>query len=136
MSEVWEREELLTYDNPTRRLGTKFLTMKGPKLVCSFVIFELLVNWYQHCSFRLEMLWTPQIVVEDRRTMRVFGIDADDTISKRATSKSKMVVQQPPPGYEPYPHRQPSLLPYFALLPPLNLCHRVHVRPIRRYRIE
>ena len=131
-----EREELLTYDNPTRRLETKILTMKAPKLVCFFVIFELVANWYQHCLFRLEVLWVPQVVLEGRRTVKVFGMYFDDTIWKRATSKSKMVVQQPPPGSEPYLRCHRSLLPYLVLRPLLNLCRMVQVRPIRRYRIE
>jgi hypothetical protein len=99
------------------------------------------VNWYRHCLFRLEKAL---IVDEDRRypvTAEVFEIKVAfdfyyDTILKGATSKSKMVVQPEPPEYEPYPHRQPSLLPHLVLLSLLDLRHRVQVRPIRRNRIE
>ena len=44
MSEVWEGEELLADDSPTRRLGQIFLMMKGPKpgYVCVVLQFSFL----------------------------------------------------------------------------------------------
>ena len=76
--------------------------------------------------------------------MKVFGIypaefGFDDTISKRATSKPKMIVQLPPGRslYEPYPHRRRlSLLPNLVRLSLLNLCHTLQVRLDRLDRIK
>ena len=95
-------QRILTYDNPTRKLGEIVLIVKGPKLVVIFRYLETVGLYY-------------------------------DTISKKAISTSKMVVQQESPGY---PHLQPSLLPHLVLLLPLlKLCHREQVLPIRRNRI-
>ena len=116
-----KRVFLLTYDNPTRKLGEIILMVKGPKLVV-VLQFWLLVDWY-----RFEKAL---IVDEDRcyyypETVGLFY----DTISKMATSTSKMVVQQESPGYS---HLQPSLLPHLVLLLPLlKLCHWGRALPIR-----
>ena len=105
-----KEKSLLTYDNPTRKLGEIILIVKGPKLVV-VLQFWLLVDWYRYC-FEKALI----VDDEDRRYPEMVGFYYD-TISKRATSTSKMVVQQESPGYS---HLQPSLLPHLVLLPLLR----------------
>ena len=120
-------QRILTYDNPTRKLVEIVLIVKGPKLVVIFQ-FWLLVDWYRRYCFEKALI----VDDEDRRYLETVGLYYD-TISKKAISTSKMVVQQESPGY---PHLQPSLLPHLVLLLPLlKLCHREQVLPIRRNRI-
>ena len=122
------RRVLLTYDNPTRKLGEIVLIVKGPKLVVIFQ-FWLLVDWYRRYCFEKALI----VDDEHRRFPEMVGLYYD-TISKMATSTSKMVVQQESLGYS---HLQPSLLPRpVLLLPLLKLCHREQVLPIRQNRIE
>ena len=96
-------QRILTYDNPTRNLGEIVLIVKGPKLVV-VLQFWLLVNWYRYCFEKA------LIVDEDRRYPGTVGFYYD-TISKMATSASKMVVQQESPGYS---HLPPSLLSHLS----------------------
>ena len=121
---VWGAK-LLTYDNPTRKLGEIILIVK-------ILQFWLMVDWNRRYCFEKTFIDDD----EDRRYPETVGLYYD-TIFKRATSTSKMVVQQESPGYQPYSHLQPSLLPrlILLLLPLLKLCHREQVLPIRRNRI-
>ena len=130
---VWGAKNLLTYDNPTRKLGEIVLMVKGPKLVVALQ-FWLMVDWNRRYCFEKAL-----IVDEDRRYPETVGMSFGlyyDTILKKATSMSTMVVQQESPGYQPYSRLQPSLLPHLVLLLPLlKLCYREQVLPIRRNRI-
>ena len=45
---VWGAKNLLTYDNPTRKLGEIILIVKGSKLVV-ILQFWLKVDWYRYC---------------------------------------------------------------------------------------
>ena len=120
---VWGAKKLLTYDNPTRKLGEIILIVK-------ILQFWLMVDWNRRYCFEKVL-----IIDEDRCYPETVGLYYD-TISKMATSTSKMVVQQESPGYQPYSRLQPSLLPRpVLLLPLLKLCHREQVLPIRRNRI-
>ena len=57
---VWGAKNLLTYDNPTRKLGEIVLMVKGPKLVV-ILQFWLLVDWNRRYCFEKAL-----IVDEDR----------------------------------------------------------------------
>ena len=117
---------MLTYDNPTRKLGEIVLIVKGPKLIV-VLQFWLMVDWNRRYCFEKVL-----IIDEDRCYPETVGLYYD-TISKMATSTSKMVVQQESLGNS---HLQPSLLPRpVLLLPLLKLCHKEQVLLILRNRI-
>ena len=101
---VWGAKNLLTYDNPTRKLGEIALIVKGPKLVV-ILQFWLKVDWYRRYCFEKALIFD-----EDRRYPETVGLYYD-TILKKATSTSKMVDQQASPGYS---HLPPSLLPHLS----------------------
>ena len=93
-SEGMGAKTLLTYDNPTRKHGEIVLMVKGPKLVV-VLQFWLLVDWNRRHCFEKAL-----VVDEDQCYPETVGLYYD-TISKRATSTSKMVVQQESPGTNP-----------------------------------
>ena len=75
---VWGAKNLLTYDNPTRKLGEIILIVKGPKLV-EILQFWSTVDWYRRYCFEKALVFD-----EDRRYPET-AVLYYDTILKKAT---------------------------------------------------